>query len=140
MEELATNIKREGLGHVCRFTGTVPYEEMPLYIGAFDIGLAPLFPDLYKPLNTYGFFFTPAKIFEYMAARKPVITADISPMNSIVRNEREGLLVHDNDVEGYAENISILVENDALREKMGMAGGRRLRDTFHWNNHSKQHA
>jgi glycosyltransferase involved in cell wall biosynthesis len=62
--------------------GPRPYDELPAYVAAFDIGLC---PNLW---NDYGRSCFPLKLYEYLAAGKPVVatgTPDLGGMEPDVR-------------------------------------------------------
>ena len=53
-------------------TGAVPHADMPACLAAADIGVAPFDIGAHRPLSL-GFYWSPLKIFEYMAAGLPVV-------------------------------------------------------------------
>ena len=73
------------------FTGAVPYEQMPHYLARAHVGVAPYQPALHGQLRL-GFYWSPLKIFEYMAAGLPVVAPAIARIPALVEHEREGLL------------------------------------------------
>ena len=64
---------------------------MPACLAAADIGVAPFDVDAHAPL-ALGFYWSPLKIFEYMAAGLPVVAPAVDRIPSLVAHEREGLL------------------------------------------------
>ena len=72
------------------FTGAVPHEAMPAALSAADIGVAPFDPSAHAPLSL-GFYWSPLKIFEYMAAGLPVVAPSIERIRTLVDHGREGL-------------------------------------------------
>ncbi len=54
------------------FTGALPHDRLPAVLAAADIGVAPFDPVQHAPLRL-GFYWSPLKIFEYMAAGLPVV-------------------------------------------------------------------
>lgn len=52
-----------------RWVGPKPYAEVPRYVAAFDVGLCP------NQWNAYGASCFPLKVFEYLAAGKPVVVS-----------------------------------------------------------------
>ena len=77
--------------HGVVFTGAVPHEQMPASLAACDIGVAPFDLARHGPL-ALGFYWSPLKIFEYMAAGLPVVAPAIARIPALVEHEREGLL------------------------------------------------
>ena len=60
----------------------------------------------------------PVVIAEAFAARKPVITTDLSGMTELVEHGVNGLVFQRGDVSGLASQIRLLVEDAALRERL----------------------
>ena len=73
------------------FTGAVPHADMPACLAAADIGVAPFDVGAHRPLSL-GFYWSPLKIFEYMAAGLPVVAPAVDRIPSLVAHGREGLL------------------------------------------------
>ena len=73
------------------FTGAVPHASMPACLAACDIGVAPFDIGAHRAL-TLGFYWSPLKIFEYMAAGLPVVAPAADRIPTLVGHEREGLL------------------------------------------------
>lgn len=68
-----------------RWLGAKPYEELPPYLAAFDVGLCP------NRWNDYGRSCFPLKLYEYLAAGKPVVASgnpDLGGMEPDVRLAR----------------------------------------------------
>jgi glycosyltransferase involved in cell wall biosynthesis len=80
----------------------------------FDIGLMPLTDDDWAR-GKCGL-----KGLSYMACEVPVVMSAVGVNTEIIRHEENGLLAH-NDQE-WLEALSSLIENKALRLKLGKAG------------------
>ena len=79
-----------GLANVV-ITGAVPHADMPACLAAADIGVAPFEIGAHRPLSL-GFYWSPLKIFEYMAAGLPVVAPAVDRIPSLVADGREGAL------------------------------------------------
>lgn len=112
---LENRINAADLGDKVTLTGIVPHEEVPGYIAAMDIAVAP-----YERLEY--FYFSPMKVFEYLAAGTPVIAARIGQLENIVRDGESGLLVDAGDVAALREALRRLAADSELRARMGGAG------------------
>jgi glycosyltransferase involved in cell wall biosynthesis len=73
------------------FTGAVPHDRMPAILASADIGVAPFDTGAHAPLSL-GFYWSPLKIFEYMATGLPVVAPAIDRIPSLVADGREGVL------------------------------------------------
>ena len=60
-------------------------------------------------------------LVEAMSLGLPCIAYDgsVGP-RSIINNETNGFLVPDGNIELFAEKISVLIENEALRKQLGL--------------------
>jgi glycosyltransferase involved in cell wall biosynthesis len=74
-----------------RWLGPKPYAELPRYVAAFDVGLCP------NRWNDYGRSCFPLKVYEYLAAGKPVVAsgnpdlAALAPDVALVRGVDEAV-------------------------------------------------
>ena len=115
-------------------TGAVRYEEMPHYLARADVGVAPYQPALLGQLRL-GFYWSPLKIFEYMASGLPVVTLDVEPLREIVRPGLEGLLFPENHTERLAEAIAELVSSPERARAMGQSARQRIVSLYSWEMH-----
>ena len=65
------------------FVGRVSHARIPELLAEADVGLAPFAPDQFRALEL-GWFWSPIKIFEYLAAGLAVITADIPALKELL--------------------------------------------------------
>ena len=70
---------------------------------------------------------------EAMACGTPVVASNIAAIPEVVADGETGLLSTPNDETDLANKIRALVEDDALREKMGRAGRERVMKLFQWS-------
>jgi glycosyltransferase involved in cell wall biosynthesis len=116
------------------FTGPVPHDRMPACLAAADIGVAPFDLDAHKPL-TLGFYWSPLKIFEYMAAGLPVVAPAAGRIPQLVQGGVEGLLYQPGaPVDGLAEALERLADS-ALRQRLGAAARERAVRQYSWRAH-----
>lgn len=130
-------VMENGLEDDIVFTGSMPYEHIPDYCAAADVGVAPYNPDMHKQL-ILGFYWSPLKIFEYMAAGIPVITIDIDPLNKIVNDREEGWLYPQGNIRELASRIesSLNVGRDVLKS-MGTRGRAKVKKYYSWQKHCR---
>lgn len=116
-----------------RLTGEVAHEDMPANVAACDIGVAPFDVSAHAPL-ALGFYWSPLKVFEYMAAGLPVVAPRITRLEAIVRDGEEAVLYDPGDANGLADALARLLEA-ALRARLGAAGRARVVSQFSWAAH-----
>ena len=69
-----------------QFTGALPYEAMPAALAAADIGVAPFDAARHPPL-ALDFYWSPLKIFEYMASGLPVVAPALERLTRLVTDQ-----------------------------------------------------
>jgi starch synthase len=117
------------------FTGSVPHERMPAALAAADVGVAPFDVAQHSPL-TLGFYWSPLKIFEYMASGLPVVAPAIPRLQSLVAHGAEGILYEPATPQALADALSGL-EDAARRSSMGAAARERAVREYSWQAHCR---
>jgi glycosyltransferase involved in cell wall biosynthesis len=116
------------------FTGALPHAQMPACLAAADIGVAPFDTAAHPPLQL-AFYWSPLKVFEYMAAGLPVVAPLIPRLASIVGSGRDGLL-YDPDAPGaLAEALTHLADHPDRRRAFGASARDRALREFSWAAH-----
>lgn len=115
------------------FTGAIPHDQVPACLAAADIGVAPFDVGAHGPL-ALGFFWSPLKIFEYMAAGLPVVAPAVDRIPSLVSDGREGLLYQPEAPGALADTLERLSDR-SLRERLGHAARDRAVRDYSWSAH-----
>jgi len=115
------------------FTGAIPHDRLPACLAAADIGVAPFDPAKHPPL-TLGFYWSPLKIFEYMAAGLPVVAPALPRLKRLVENGREGVLYNPDEPGALARALTTLADA-AVRRRLGAAARDRVVREFSWQAH-----
>lgn len=97
-----------------RVTGAVPHDQVPAYLAQADIGLAPYAPDAPD-------YFSPLKLFEYLAAGLATVAADLPGVRDIV-TEETAVLVPRGEAPALAHAVASLAADPARRRRLGEAG------------------
>jgi glycosyltransferase involved in cell wall biosynthesis len=95
-------------------------DDIPAVLNSFDV-LAHL-PVRPEPFGLVA--------IEAMSAGKPVVAAAMGGLSEIVRDGETGFLVGPGQVENAAERVLALLDDPSLRERMGLAGSRRVDAQF----------
>jgi glycosyltransferase involved in cell wall biosynthesis len=117
------------------FVGALPYRAVPAALADADLGVAPFNTAAHPALQHAGFFWSPLKIYEYMAARLPVVTADITPLNQVIREGSEGALFREGDIGSLADAISRVLSNTDAARQMGERARERVTAHYSWQQH-----
>ena len=128
----AVKAEASGLSNVV-FAGALPHDQMPAALASAHIGVAPFDPGAHKPL-ALGFYWSPLKMFEYMAAGLPVVAPAVARIPDLVAREREGLLYDPADVNGLGDALERLAD-PGLRETLGAAARDRAVRQYSWAAH-----
>lgn len=104
------------------FIGQVPHTITPGYMQAADILIAP-----YPDFDFYKYHTSPLKIFEYMAAGRPIITTDFPTLRDIL-DDSSAILVKTGDVAGYAAAATIIAENSTLAQSLVTAAQEKVKE------------
>jgi len=128
--ELERGLEIRGLRSRTVMTGLVPHEQVPGVIRQFDIALAP-YPQL-----EHAFYFSPLKLFEYMACGVPVVAAELGQIAEIVHSGETGFLYPAGNLEEMEACCERLLADRELRQKMGQAAAARVRQQFTWDHNA----
>jgi glycosyltransferase involved in cell wall biosynthesis len=104
--------RAEGLLGRVRFTGRKAHAEVPPLVAAMDIAVLP-------DSNAYG---SPMKLFEYLAMGKAVVAPRVGPVEEIVRDGENGLLIEPGSAEQLGERVLRLAADPGLRFRLGQQG------------------
>jgi glycosyltransferase involved in cell wall biosynthesis len=130
--QLEQRLRERGLASRVVFTGPVAHEEMPAIIRQFDVALAPY------PALDHAFYFSPLKLFEYMACGVAVVAANCGQISEIVRPGENGLLYQPADIDGLASACERLLSNPKLRFALGHAAAQTIRDHYTWDQNARR--
>jgi glycosyltransferase involved in cell wall biosynthesis len=114
--------------------GAIPHAQMPACLAAADIGVAPFDAGAHAPLQL-AFYWSPLKIFEYMAAGLPVVAPALDRLSHIVRHDQEGHLYSPAEPDGLAHALARLATDADLRRRLGHAARARVEAEFSWDAH-----
>ncbi|MCC6313202.1 MAG: glycosyltransferase family 4 protein [Thermomicrobiales bacterium] len=129
-EMLEALAREQGIASLARFTGTIAHEEIPARISEMDIAVAPYDP---QP----DFYFSPLKIFEYMAAGRAIVAARIGQIPEILEHGRTGLLVEPGDATALAASISSLLDDPRRIAVLGENARRTAIDHHGWDRNAQ---
>lgn len=112
-------------------SGHIPHHEVPQYISAMDILLAP-----YPKLDF--FYYSPVKIYEYLACGKPVVTTRIGQISEVIADGKNGFLCEPDDVNLMQQRIVELVRNPSLRSSIGESAYQAIVERHSWEMKAKR--
>jgi glycosyltransferase involved in cell wall biosynthesis len=130
MRHISEKLKTDFPTHVT-LTGGLPQDQIPDVIRAIDIPLAP-----YPHLDF--FYFSPLKIFEYMACKKATVATQIGQISTVIEHGKTGLLVPPENLEQTLLSIRWLIDHPKERDQMGNAAMEQVCKKHTWHLRAKQ--
>lgn len=100
-----------GIAGRVRLRGAVAPELVPEILRGSDIAVAP-----YPPGDHY---FSPLKVYEYLAAGLPVVASAIGSLPELLGHGELGVLVEPGDVDALAEALGTLADDPVRRTELG---------------------
>jgi glycosyltransferase involved in cell wall biosynthesis len=125
-DSVAEDVHQRGVGKAVEVTGAVSPGEIPALLASMDVGTAPY-------TSGDGFYFSPLKVYEYMAAGLPVVASDIGTLLDVVVDGETGLLCRAGDAGELAAALNRLRLDPALRRRLGIAGRAKARREHTWD-------
>jgi glycosyltransferase involved in cell wall biosynthesis len=132
-ERAATERAAAGTPRV-RFTGALPHRVLPAALAAADIGVAPFDINRHPPLQL-GFYWSPLKVFEYMASGLPVVAPALPRLARLVEHGREGWLYDATAPAGGIQAALSALADQPTRLRLGRAARDRAVRDFSWRAH-----
>jgi alpha-maltose-1-phosphate synthase len=118
----------EGAG--AALLGPIPHRRVPGVLAEADIGLAPYARDAPD-------YFSPLKLYEYMAAGLAVVAGDLPATRDLVTGE-QAVLVPRGDPESLAAAVAGLSADAPRRERMGRAARALVAGGHTWRHRARQ--
>ena len=112
-------VQRRGLEGMVRYEGPKYGEEKEEYWCSSDVFVQPTYEDCF-----------PLTIVEAMQHGLPVVSTDEGAVPDIVVDGENGFICRRKDVEGLAQALERLLQDEALRHRMGAEGYRRYKENF----------
>jgi glycosyltransferase involved in cell wall biosynthesis len=119
--------KRKGLKKHFFFSGWIPFEKVPAFLSACDVGLV-ILPDIRSARIRVTL-----KGFEYWACEKPIVVSDLPALREVVEPWKTGLFYKPGDPKILAEKTCTLLEDKHLAKRMGEAGRKVVEEKYSWN-------
>ncbi|MEX1019262.1 MAG: ABC transporter transmembrane domain-containing protein [Litorilinea sp.] len=125
-EQLEAQIDDASIAHAVHFTGAVDHEQVPAWLRAMDVGVAP-----YPPLE--DFYFSPLKVYEYMAAGLPTVASQIGQITDLIQHGHNGLLVRAGAVDELVDALQMLRNDAAQAARLARAARATIEEAHTWD-------
>ncbi|TFH91612.1 glycosyltransferase family 4 protein [Vibrio ouci] len=124
-EALISQAQSLNLIDCIEITGLVTPTNMATMYQRMDVGVAP-YPD------DINFYFSPLKVYEYMAAGLPVIGSDIGQISDIITDHTTGMTCSASNITGLIKAMKYLAMNPATAIAWGQAAQKEARAHHSW--------
>jgi colanic acid/amylovoran biosynthesis glycosyltransferase len=126
-ESLERQVAESAIGAAVVFEGSVNQDRIRSLYQAAELFVLPTFAE--------GI---PVVLMEAMAMEIPVLTTFVNGIPELIRHGVDGWLVAPSDEEGLASAIATLMDDGALRRRLGQAGRRRVIESYHLKRNTEQ--
>jgi glycosyltransferase involved in cell wall biosynthesis len=111
-QNLMGDLAARGLLKAADFRGAVPMADVPGLLASMDAAVAP-YP------QRASFYFSPLKLYEYMAAGLPVVASRVGDLSELIEDSLNGLLCPPGDPIELAAALDRLRREPELRNRLG---------------------
>ncbi|MGH7494290.1 MAG: glycosyltransferase family 4 protein [bacterium] len=128
---LESYAQAHNLNGAVTFTGNVPYDDIPRHLAAMDIAVAP-----YSPSE--NFYYSPIKIFEYMAMGKPVVGGRIGQVEEVITDGETGALFEPGNIAQLQAVLAKLANDPSLCHHLGENARAWVERERTWDNNAQR--
>lgn len=128
-ESIETLVKKRNLENSVKFSGLVPQKQVPAYLAVIDIAVLP-YPKLPKDL-----WFSPLKLYEYMASGKAIVASDSGQISEVIIDGTNGILVEAGSTADLTAAIINLIDDIDKRINLGRNAQRQAKRQHSWDSY-----
>ncbi len=125
-DDLPQQLDSLGLANAFTATGPVSHNEIPNHLAAMDVAVS-----THLPLT--DFYFSPLKLYEYLACGVPTVAADIGQPATLIKEGEMGFLYQPGNAASLAAKISQLVADPAMARLMAWQGATQVLQQHTWD-------
>ncbi len=123
-DPLRIRAERLGLEKFIIWQGRVPYQDVPDWIGAMDVCVAPFRADRGET--------SPVKLFDALSCGRPVVATAIPSLVGMFSDNQGVVLIPPAEPEALAEAIAHVLENPEWAAALGERGRRFVEERYSW--------
>jgi glycosyltransferase involved in cell wall biosynthesis len=131
LPELEEKSRQLGLAGAVHMTGSVPHHAVPDLLRAMDVTVVTYAADADE-------YFSPVKLFEYMAMALPVVAAGVGQVRDVIDEGRTGWLYPPADAGALATLIGMLESDRDLCRSVGAAARERVMNEYTWRHNARR--
>lgn len=123
---LEEQLRAGGADAAAILTGAVAPAQIPGLLASMNVAVAP-YP------QTSTFYFSPLKVYEYMAAGLPVVASRIGQLSGLIEHDLNGLLCSPGNAGELAQALARLYREPALGLRLGRAARETVARDHTWS-------
>ncbi|MDW5378852.1 DUF6270 domain-containing protein [Halomonas sp. HP20-15] len=127
IDTVKAKAKALGVQDNCRFTGRVPFDEVPRYLSCMDIMPVPRLSSAVTEMVS------PLKPLEAMAMGKAVVLSDVSPHKIMAGDNQRAQLFTKDSADDLCRVLKALIDSPAERKRLGQAARAWIEHERNWN-------
>ncbi|MDD3245357.1 MAG: glycosyltransferase family 4 protein [Methanosarcina sp.] len=117
-----------GLSDKFTFTGRVPYENVPVYVNAADVCVAPFIMERNSKIGLSAL-----KTYEYLACGKPIVASSIPGVKDLIDLSGGGISVPPENPRELANAVVELISDQKAMDAMGKQGRKYVVENHSWD-------
>ncbi|MGB0383542.1 MAG: glycosyltransferase [Ardenticatenaceae bacterium] len=129
-DDLPARLEQYGLSGAATVTGAVPHDAVPQHIAAMDVAVSCHLPMV-------NFYFSPLKLYEYLACGVPTVAADIGQPSELIQKGVTGYLYQPGNAALLAACIRTLVDNPAHARQVAWQGAVSVLTKHTWDQNAQ---
>ncbi|MDJ0704391.1 MAG: glycosyltransferase family 4 protein [Leptolyngbyaceae cyanobacterium MO_188.B28] len=130
----------QGYGNII-FHGYRPHRDIPKIMDEMNVLISPSLRSIKLPGKKdtdISQWTSPLKIFEYMAARKPIVASDVDVLREVLKNGRNALLCDPDDLEAWQWSLYRLRDCPNLSQALSQNAYHDLKNRYCWKTRAKE--
>jgi glycosyltransferase involved in cell wall biosynthesis len=131
LRNLQALVDRLELADAVYMPGAVSHDQVPDFLRATDLAVATYAADADE-------YFSPVKLFEYMAMGLPVVAARLGQVSQVIEPGRTGWLYPPGDAVALAETMRRVALDADLRHRVGAAARERVVSGYTWRHNARR--
>jgi glycosyltransferase involved in cell wall biosynthesis len=122
------------------FYGHRPHADVPAFLSAIDVAVAPYRRKVFARGNTLDIarWMSPLKLFEYMASAKAIVSSDLPALREVLVNGRNALLIDPDNLDRWVETLELLRADPGLRQALGREARKDFEQNFTWSRRAER--
>ena len=125
--EMLAGIAEMGLETAVTCTGPIPHSAVPEHLAAMDVAVSS-----HAPAADESFYFSPLKLFEYLACGVPTVAAAVGQPGRLIQPGHNGYLYPPGDAAALADAIRRLVDDPAHARALAWNGAEMVLQKYTW--------